>query len=68
MDQHEKYLLRVTAGPGYDTATHQVVPVNAPESVEIENEHVTLRLNVRVQNYRGEHYMHVMIFVSIKLY
>jgi len=52
-DDHEKYLLRVTAGPDYDPATHQIVPVNAPEAIEIENEHMTARLNVRIQGYRG---------------
>jgi hypothetical protein len=54
-DDHEKYLLRVTAGPDYDPATHQIVPVNAPEAIEIENEHMTARLNVRIQGYRGKH-------------
>jgi hypothetical protein len=52
-EDHDKYLLRVTAGPDYDDSTHQIVPVNALEAVEIENEHVTVRLNVRIQGYKG---------------
>jgi hypothetical protein len=46
-----KYILKVTAGPNYDE--QNPVPVNSEESIHIANEHLTARLKVRVQNYRG---------------
>jgi len=49
----EKYLLRVTAGPDYDTSTHVVLPINTHETTTIASEHCTSSLQVRVQNYRG---------------
>ncbi|OWP04077.1 hypothetical protein B2J93_2085 [Marssonina coronariae] len=49
----QKYVLRVTAGPGYETTTHQVVPVNDARSVTIDTEHINVDLNVRIQSYRG---------------
>ena len=46
------YRLKVTAGADYDPKTHQLVPVNG-ESIRIENEHATVSLCVRIQNYKG---------------
>lgn len=49
----DKYLLRVTAGPGYDTAGHVEVPVNTAEPVTISSDLIDAQLRVRIQNYRG---------------
>ncbi|KAG5985464.1 hypothetical protein E4U55_000026 [Claviceps digitariae] len=49
----EKYVLRVTAGPSYDTTTHVVVPVNNPEPTSIKGDGAHIELNVRIQNYGG---------------
>ncbi|SLM35505.1 Protein of unknown function DUF1769 [Lasallia pustulata] len=49
----DKYLLRVTAGPSYDSSTHQVVAVNGPDSTHISSEYCTANVNVRIKNYRG---------------
>lgn len=49
----DNYLLRVTAGPSYDTSHHQPIAVNGPTSIHIDNEHATVNLHVRIQNYRG---------------
>ena len=49
----DKYLLRVTAGPGYDPSDHVVLPVNTSESTLIKSPHCTSRVKVRVQHYRG---------------
>ncbi|KAI9739602.1 MAG: hypothetical protein M1834_006320 [Cirrosporium novae-zelandiae] len=49
----ENYLLRVTAGPSYDPSTHAVVPVNSEQPFQIDNEHMTTHLTVRILNYRG---------------
>lgn len=48
------YRLRVTAGPSYDLNTHRTVPVNAEETLRIENEHAVTYLCVRVQDYTGK--------------
>lgn len=48
------YRLRVTAGPSYDLKTHKVVPVNADETLRIENEQAVTYLCVRVQDYNGK--------------
>jgi hypothetical protein len=50
------YRLRVTAGSEYDIKTHQVVPVNADETLRIENEHAVIHLCVRIRDYTGESY------------
>ncbi|CAL5870059.1 uncharacterized protein PFLUO_LOCUS4293 [Penicillium psychrofluorescens] len=47
-----KYRLKVTAGAEYDPATHQVVPVNG-ETLRIDNEHATVSLCVRINDYTG---------------
>lgn len=49
----EKYLIRVTAGPDYDLASHVQVPVNSPEAVHIASDLIDAELCVRVRNYRG---------------
>ncbi|KAF2263122.1 DUF1769-domain-containing protein, partial [Lojkania enalia] len=49
----DKYLLQVTAGPSYDTATHREVAVNNPEAHMIENDIITCWLNVRIRDYHG---------------
>ncbi|KAK4237521.1 hypothetical protein C8A03DRAFT_15931 [Achaetomium macrosporum] len=49
----DKYIIRVTAGPGYDLASHVEVPVNSAKPVHISSDLIETDLNVRVQNYRG---------------
>jgi Protein of unknown function (DUF1769) len=49
----DKYILRVTAGSTYDLEQHVEVPVNTGIPVQIDNEHMDIELNVRVQNYKG---------------
>lgn len=51
--EHEKYRLKVTAGPDYDTKTHQVVPVNKDQTLHFENEHAIVSVCVRIQDYTG---------------
>lgn len=48
-----RYRLRVTAGPAYDTSTHKVVPVNSPETITFETEHIIISLAVRLKNFTG---------------
>lgn len=50
---HERYRLRVTAGPAHDTSTHKLVPVNANETLTFENDHIILSLAVRIRNFTG---------------
>lgn len=52
-----KYRLKVTAGAEYDPATHQVVPVNG-ETLRIDNEHATVSLCVRINDYTGGALVH----------
>jgi hypothetical protein len=47
----DKYILQVTAGPNYKD--QKPLAVNSEESVQISNEHLTVALRVRIQNYRG---------------
>lgn len=49
----DKYVLRVTAGPGYGLDDHQEVPVNHYQPVRISSDRADIELNVRVQDYRG---------------
>ena len=51
--QADRYRLRVTAGPSYDTKTHQTIKVNTPDTYTIENDHIVLTLQVRIRNYTG---------------
>lgn len=55
-DQAARYRLKVTAGSSYDPATHQLVPVNEDRSLRIENEHASVSLCVRIQDYTGISY------------
>lgn len=48
----EEHRLKVTAGPGYDPSTHQVVPVNG-KTIRIDSEHATVSLCVRIKDYSG---------------
>lgn len=50
---HSQYRLRVTAGPAYDVDTHKVVPVNCPETLTFETEHMIITLAVRLKNFTG---------------
>lgn len=50
---HTKYRLRVTAGPAYDPSTHKLVPVNAPETLTFENEHIIISIAVRIKHFTG---------------
>ncbi|OKL56622.1 hypothetical protein UA08_08148 [Talaromyces atroroseus] len=47
------YRLKVTAGSEYDVKTHQLVPVNADETLRIESEHAVIHLCVRIRDYTG---------------
>lgn len=50
---HEKYKLRVTAGPSYDPSTHALVHVNTPHTVLVSNQHLTARIAVRIKDFSG---------------
>ncbi|KIX00169.1 uncharacterized protein Z518_10306 [Rhinocladiella mackenziei CBS 650.93] len=50
---HRQYRLRVTAGPAYDPSTHMLVPVNAPETLTFENDHIILSLAIRIRRFTG---------------
>ncbi|CEJ55751.1 hypothetical protein PMG11_01989 [Penicillium brasilianum] len=54
MVQSEKptYRLAVTAGLGYDPATHQSVEVNG-KTIRLEDDRARFDLNVRIQDYNG---------------
>lgn len=49
----DKYLVRVSAGPAYDLATHKLVHVNTASPLHISSDLAEVSLNVRVQNYHG---------------
>ncbi|KAI9896320.1 hypothetical protein N3K66_008492 [Trichothecium roseum] len=49
----DKYILRITAGPDYDTAQHAEVPVNRADVTKISGPNADVELNVRVKGYRG---------------
>lgn len=48
-----KYKLRVTAGVSYDTTTHVNVPVNAPQTLQLDSQHMSLCLAVRIKHFTG---------------
>lgn len=50
---HDRYRLRVTAGPAHDPSTHTLVPVNGNETLTFENDHMLLSLAVRIRNFTG---------------
>jgi len=49
----QKYILRVTAGPGYDPATHVPIIVNGQEATTVENEFVRANIKVRIRGFSG---------------
>ncbi|PHH68624.1 hypothetical protein CDD82_403 [Ophiocordyceps australis] len=49
----DKYILRVTAGPDYDEASHVEVPVNRAAPVRIQSSEADIELNVRIRDYQG---------------
>ncbi|KAF2680911.1 DUF1769-domain-containing protein [Lentithecium fluviatile CBS 122367] len=49
----DKYLLQVTAGPSYDSSTHQEVAVNSASAHIIENDIMTCYLHVKIRDYHG---------------
>lgn len=49
----DKYILRVTAGPGYDVGKHVEVPVNISEPIRIQSDVADIELNIRIQGYNG---------------
>ncbi|KAF4594444.1 UPF0590 protein [Ophiocordyceps camponoti-floridani] len=49
----DQYVLRVTAGPSYDEASHIEVPVNRPGPVRIQSALADIELSVRIRNYHG---------------
>ncbi|KAF2735611.1 DUF1769-domain-containing protein [Polyplosphaeria fusca] len=53
MSHHSQYHLRVTAGPTYDTSTHTSVLVNTSQPATISTSHLSARIHVRIQDYRG---------------
>ena len=49
----DKYLLKVTAGPSYDSGTHQTVQVNTGTPTHVSNKACDTNLSVHIQNYHG---------------
>ncbi len=49
----DKYIIRVTVGPGYDMDDHVVVPVNSPEPVRVSGGLMEAEVNVRLEGYQG---------------
>ncbi|KAG9243639.1 hypothetical protein BJ878DRAFT_423142 [Calycina marina] len=47
------YILRVTAGPEYDTKTHSIVNVNSPATTDVDSDLIGAKVNVRIKDYRG---------------
>lgn len=52
-EKASKYCLRVTAGPDYDPATHQDVPVNQDKTLRISSGHASISLALRIQDFTG---------------
>jgi len=49
----DKYLLQVTAGPSYDSSTHEEVAVNSSSAHVIDNDVMTCYLKVKIRDYHG---------------
>ena len=49
----DKYRLLITAGPSYDTSTHQIVHVNTDTPTHIENEFIRADVKVRIRDFKG---------------
>lgn len=47
----DKYILKVTAGPNYED--QKPISINTSEVTQISSEHLTAKLQIRIQNYRG---------------
>lgn len=52
-EEAEKYRLRVTAGPAYDTKSHRPVFVNTNTPTVIENKFIRAKIKVRIRGYEG---------------
>ncbi|KAL9602432.1 MAG: hypothetical protein Q9219_001856 [cf. Caloplaca sp. 3 TL-2023] len=50
----DTFLLRVTAGPSYDPASHQIVAVNSGIPTTVRSPLCDANIVVRIQNYRGD--------------
>ena len=53
----QKYRLKITAGSEYNPDTHRIVPVNETQPLRIDNEHATISLCVRIQDYTGMYFL-----------
>ncbi|KAF2837094.1 DUF1769-domain-containing protein, partial [Patellaria atrata CBS 101060] len=53
MTTAEKYILKVTAGDSYEISTQSTVLVNTSIPTTLTTPHLSVRLHVRVANYRG---------------
>ncbi|KAI9692695.1 MAG: hypothetical protein M1820_009445 [Bogoriella megaspora] len=51
--QEDKYLLLVTAGPTYTTASKHLIHVNSPSPCHITSSLMTVSLSVRIRDYHG---------------
>lgn len=49
----EKYVLRIAAGPSYDTSTHVPVPVNVGQPTLISGKSMDILLHVRIRDFSG---------------
>ncbi|KAL8974824.1 MAG: hypothetical protein Q9197_000938 [Variospora fuerteventurae] len=49
----DKFLLRVTAGPSYDPASHHLVAVNSGTPTKVQSPLCDADISVHIQNYRG---------------
>ena len=49
----DKYFLRVTAGPNYDTSTHTPVSVNTASPTKVKSALGSALITVRIQKYKG---------------
>jgi hypothetical protein len=50
---HEQYMLKVTAGPTYNTKDHQDVLVNTEKPVHISSDLIDAKVHMRIKDYRG---------------
>jgi hypothetical protein len=46
-------MLRVTAGPSYNYDTHKLVKVNQDDPCVFENEHMSVKVNVKIKDFHG---------------
>ena len=50
---HSNWRLKVTAGPDYNEASHQMLHVNS-DAIQFDSDRATVSLNVRIQDYKGK--------------